>query len=507
MITFTKNLLALSFFNSISKKSSILFVFLLVVWSTVFKQTFAWLLELAANPAFRLNLMLLLTVSTIVFIRAAQSMIKYKIKLEPYWNKFSFIIILISVSWHLLNIYTARIMMLSTILFFVGGYGLFMMFTPSHFHKWGTMPLGLLLTTLPFSYNFNVLFGFPLRLQIADFVHHILSNFGVQSLSSHTIIFIENRAAHIDYTCSGIQGFCCAFICFFSLSWIEKKKLSFPWLLLLIGFLISILIGNTLRVLLLVILYALCNQIPLANMVHTMIGLLTFILPSVIVYLLFRKTNWFPQRSIQLLPNPTNKSSLPAYLLLICLFPLSCIPMRQRKQITAKPFQLILNDFNLEDIPLTNGEARLLGEYAVSLYCKKNFISNNVKGSFFLVKSNHFKAHHNPQTCLQSNGFRISDSKMLLLKPNFPVRYLSLNGGALSAYYWFTSNKSITDDYSERIWNHFFNNDLEWIMTSVLFDGEYTPENAEASKFIFSLQQTIDSLIQRSNYGNLSIKP
>jgi exosortase O len=380
-----------------------------------------------------------------------------------------------------------------------------MIFTPSQYHHWGTMPFGLLLTTLPFSYNFNVIFGFPLRLKIAELIQSILALVGIQTVGSETIILIENRASHIDYTCSGIQGICCSFICFFALSWIERKKLSLSWFLLLAGFIIATLTGNIIRVLLLVLLYGVYDQPALADMIHMLCGLLTFIIPSVIVYLLFSKTSWFPERTLQVPTITFKKNPLAAYtLLFIFMAIIIFVPHAKNKVLlTAEQIEFSPKDgMVVKDIPLTSGENRLFYDYAVPSYCKKEFKSGNSTGSFFLIKSDHFKAHHNPQNCLQSNGFRVSDSRMFLFDINFPVRYLSLNGGSSTAYFWFTSKKTITDDYSERMWNHFFNNKEIWIMASVVFDGEYTPENKDVRTVILSLQQTINTLLERPDHGN-----
>ncbi len=124
----------------------------------------------------------------------------------------------------------------------------------------------------------------------------LLGFFPIALNSQETILIIENKVANINTPCSGISGIWAAALIFFLLSWIENKKLSFQWFLCVGIFLFTIILGNIIRITILVLLYTVFEVHSLADAIHQPLGIILFFLPILLLYYLFRHTSIIPQK-------------------------------------------------------------------------------------------------------------------------------------------------------------------------------------------------------------------
>ena len=419
-------------------------------------------------------------------------------------NRWALILLAVCALLHSFNMQNSSITLVSAMLYCVGIYAIIMLFIDPTLYAWGLMPLCLMIAVMPVSYTLNTLFGFPLRYAMAQIIHGILALQGIDSIASETVILIENRVANIDMTCSGMQGFSSAFIIYFSLSWIEKKRIALPWFLLLVLFLGAVLAGNFFRVYILVLLYAVYQKELLANSIHLLLGMLGFVIPATITFILFKKTKWFSEFERKNNVKKPVKTVWPFFVAvaLIVLGILVEPPFSKDRAVPKKIVFEKVDSLNMVDNELTKGERILIREYPVDNFCKKRFTSGKLSGSIIMTKSSHYRAQHNPDLCLQSNGYRITDSKIMYIDTAFTVRQLSLNRGEASAFYWFTSADRTTGDYTERMWSHFSKREKEWVLTTVVFDGKIVCTDPDALKIINLLQIKVKKLIKRSNDGD-----
>ena len=79
--------------------------------------------------------------------------------------------------------------------------------------------------------------------------------------------------------------------------------------------------------------------------------------------------------------------------------------------------------------------------------------------------------------------------------PDFPVRFVSLGGGdgqaRLSATYWFQSAGHTTDDYGTRMWADLAAEREQWVLVTILFEGEQDPGAAEVRAFYEAVHEAV----------------
>jgi exosortase O len=89
------------------------------------------------------------------------------------------------------------------------------------------------------------------------------------------------------------------------------------------------------------------------------------------------------------------------------------------------------------------------------------------------------------------NGFQVDRMTQTKLAPDFPVRWLTLQDGKMSATYWLQSRSQTTDEFLTRIWSDISRQSRAWVMVSILFDQNRTPEQPEISTFTTSVRDAI----------------
>jgi exosortase O len=122
-----------------------------------------------------------------------------------------------------------------------------------------------------------------------------------------------------------------------------------------------------------------------------------------------------------------------------------------------------------------------------------------ITGSVILISSTTWRAHHNPERCLMLYGLSLDDSHTHLVRPDFPLRFISLGGNRAdegnirSGTYWFQSAERTTDDYATRIWADVAWERDRWVLVSILFDDVYDPHDVDVERLYLALHGVVET--------------
>ena len=152
----------------------------------------------------------------------------------------------------------------------------------------GFAALLLLIAVLPFGDHVDAHLGFRARKLTAHVVERMLGVWNVAAIPSETVLFLESGVVYVEAPCSGLRSLWSGMIFWSALSWILRARIDLGWLLRGIGFAVALLVANIARVFMIVTL-AVVLQVPrAAELVHQPIGVIGFILASVLAYLSLR---------------------------------------------------------------------------------------------------------------------------------------------------------------------------------------------------------------------------
>lgn len=368
---------------------------------------------------------------------------------------------------------------ISATAFLVYLYGFMGLFMRRELWQRTLVPFVLISMTLPFGNLMDIYLGFPLRMLAVKFVSNTLFFFGFHHITESTIVATENGAAQIDFSCSGLKGIWSGLLFYFILTWLQKLQLHVKWLLLLLCMLVGLFISNLLRILLIVLLTTVFNLELFAAILHASFGVIGYLFVCAGVYWV-ASSAWFAKgrsslhllsrnrdRSVQ--GSSQRKNSLSSLFLIMLLFLLSFIPsveIEPAKELTDLKFPE-----NWETEPLLlSSEEEYYFKVEGSSGSKYSFLVNeDIAGSILLVKSSHWRGHHNPEFCIRAGGNTIDAIQTKLIQPNLPIKWLDVNEHT-NACYWFQSPSMCTDDYGTRVWQEIQNETKNWILVSVVFN-------------------------------------
>ncbi|MDE1461905.1 exosortase O [Spartinivicinus poritis] len=371
------------------------------------------------------------------------------------------------------------------------------------------LPFALLILLLPFEGYLDIYLGFPLRLFSAEMAKHFLSSFGVIALTRESVILIENKAAIVDLSCSGLKGLWAGLIFYIFLTWIESKKLSLRWLISLMLFICCLVGFNIFRIISLVALDLVLNLPQLANYAHTMLGVLGFVFSCLFGWLLMR----LQSGNIQISPKQESMNTNPPNLSLISVgfIKRDCYglvllfiiitgsiflyePLPKQQSITNKSIELPV-DFNGKEVAFLPIEEKFFKRNSASAV-KYQFEWSGHQGSLIFVYSHYWKSQHDPRNCYLSQNITVDYEKILSLSAEYDskpveIKYLHLNGGQNSGFYWFQSPTKQTADYSSRVFSGWLTPSEPWVMVSVAWEGELSALATE--KFVGKVYSHIKS--------------
>jgi exosortase O len=412
------------------------------------------------------------------------------------------------------------------VLFLLGSYGLAGLFLAPELWRKGLSAAAAIAVVVPFWMQFTSGLGFPARILTAQAVEALLKTWHVAALSSEDIIVLDTGIAQVDLPCSGFKSLWMGTVLLLGMTWLEKRQVGLKWLLVCGANLGLLVVANVARVLTLVLLIYVLRQPALADVVHMPLGIVTFVMVSLIAWGLLR---WVPQvkdqvkdqvsnsqdsRSVTIRETQSRKNQQAQTTRLLAglvavLLTLSLIP---RPVITAPSLPSLgqLNwpaDMQVESMPLTEPEQTFFVTYPGVVADKQRFnfdlassaldsstADAGISGSMILVASPTWQAHHSPELCYIGNGFRINQMRQQQLTSTVLGRWLWLdqNQTGYAATYWFQSPHHTTDSYLTRLWADLTRQEQSWTMVSILFDQPYAPEAPEMQAFLNQVQMTLD---------------
>ncbi len=134
---------------------------------------------------------------------------------------------------------------------------------------------------MPYHEEFMLLFSYPLRLSAAALSSWILNLCGIEIVCSGTSLSLPDLNIAITDACSGINQLDAFILIAFAAVQIMHKKT--VWKILHFAFIIpSVIIGNSLRIVLTVLLYRSCGEVVLQNTWHISLGYVQIVLAMLI---------------------------------------------------------------------------------------------------------------------------------------------------------------------------------------------------------------------------------
>lgn len=421
---------------------------------------------------------------------------------------------------YLLNEAMMGMRSLSALLFVAYLYGLAGHFVTKRWWQSMFLPMLLTLLILPFEHYLDVYLGFPLRLLSAEWAGSVLSFAHIPTLSTESILMIDNRAAIVDLDCSGINSLWIGSIFYLLLTWIERYKITPYWLFIGLLLLLLLVIANVFRIVILVFLDLVLHLPELAAVLHQFLGLLGFVIACGIAWGLL---HYFAPISntvtAGLKHHKTPPSSHPlipasAILSLILVFALLYQPMAKQPINKTTHYIQLPAHYQSKEAALSVQERDFFANNHAQIQ-KLSFTlqtANNNKrlsGSMIFVWSRYWKTQHVPENCYLGQGFSITEKGVWQLAKQTHIRFLALNRPqqtesehsttmAQTGLYWFQSAHKRTPDYSSRVMDGLFNRDDEWVMVSILWDEAISMDSV--APFITELQTHIAGEFKANEY-------
>lgn len=469
-----------------------------IAWLCVNFPALQWLSKSLRDTS-RFNLILICVVTIALIIQAIRDRRSLKLSPTPVIQPQPLILMFGAALSASLGRWLLDIEQITVLLFALGTYGLGGLFlSPSVWRK-GLPTAVLIACILPFSVQFSTGLGFPARVLTSHVVEQILASWHITAISSHDIIVLENGIAHVDLPCSGLKSLWTGTLFLLVATWLENRQIKLQWLLVCATNILLLTVANIGRVLLLVLSTNVLKQPGLERILHTHLGLLGFTSACLLTWLMLQKV---PRYSSQLTHTklqpiiettvPTQPAPLAKQILIIaCILGLAFIPQPQ-----IMPAKLIAINLPVQmystPLKLTATEQDFFADYKDVLVQKQRFEWKHFSGSILLVNSSAWQAHHSPELCFVGNGLKVDAMVKQQLSSDVLGRWLSLENGTMSAAYWFQSPKRTTDEFLSRIWGELTRKDSRWVLVSVLFDKNETPNTPETSAFVSSIRNAIN---------------
>jgi exosortase O len=482
--------------------------FTIATWLYANATSVKWLSNALSNTS-TLNLLIIVSIATGLAILTAMQRVKLEIAPVPVMRAAPLglmggtAIAAIALSWFI------DLEQVTVLLFLLGSYGLLGLFVAPSRWQQGIPVAALIACVVPFSLQFTSGLGFTVRVLTSHIVEYVLSAQHITAISSHDIIVLENGIAHVDLPCSGLKSLWAGTLFLLLTTWLEKRKFGFKWLLVYAACLISTIAANVGRVMLLVVANNVLQQPQLAQILHVPVGLIGFVGACGISWLLLKFVPRHPARSEspsqredlwQAKTQEQGQLALSGKLIqtkniipIVCLIGLALFPRPVFSNIPPLALSNIhwSSEMRVQPLPLTETELEFFNSQPTTKAKKQRFQFGNLSGSMLLVSSLSWRSYHAPELCFVGNGFQVDRMTQTKLAPDFPVRWLTLQDGKMSATYWLQSRSQTTDEFLTRIWSDISRQSRAWVMVSILFDQNRTPEQPEISTFTTSVRDAI----------------
>ncbi len=400
---------------------------------------------------------------------------------------------------------------LAMMLFGLATYGLLGLWMAPRAWRAGFPAALLLIGVLPLGDFLDVFIGYPMRIATATLVRDGLTAAGVSSIGVDTVLVFENGISQIDLPCSGVKSLWTGMLFLLAATWIERRPLNLRWLWAAAVFTALLFVANLARVAVLVSVGEVLNLRFVAQLIHVPLGILGFVAvcaAGVWLMRLIPRTHTDAPESVEA-PQPRVWPSVALALALIVLNLFnSPRPLLALTDATSQPWTLnAVSEFNMAPVQLRPGEVDWLLRDGAESVTRTRFNWRGITGSLMLVPSRNWRAHHNPERCLENDGLRTEQAATHWVQGDLSVKLLTLTQGQsgaperrLSAIYWFQSAERTTDDYGTRLWSALSLNPERWVLVSILFDsvhdvrsGELAASPVQMDALVIALHDTVDA--------------
>jgi exosortase O len=385
---------------------------------------------------------------------------------------------------------------LPVVLFLLGSYGLLGLFLSPVTWKKG-LPIGAAIACLfPFGVQYSTGLGAPARVLTSHVVEYILKLGQIPAISTEDIILLDTGVAYVDSPCSGLKSMWTGTLFLLAATGLEGRQIGLRWLFVAVANLGLLAIANTARIVTLVILTHVLHQPDLAEILHVPLGLMGFIVASLLTWGLLR---WIPRsRSVAIEEKlqPQRFTLKAPAIIIASILALTLIP---HAPITTTP-TLDLSQLQWSSamqthpIALNPYEQKFFADYPGVTTQKQTFEYQGLTGSIVLVASPTWQAHHAPELCLTAFGYHIDRMVGEALTPAVTGRWLTLDGGKKTASYWFQSATRTTDDFFVRFWGEVFRKDPTWTMVSIVFDQSHSTAEPAVQSFLNSVHDSLATI-------------
>jgi exosortase O len=386
-------------------------------------------------------------------------------------------------------------------LFLLGSYGLLGLWLA----PWGWrrgLPVAIAIACLlPFGVQFSTGVGTPARIFTAQIVEWILHSWQISAISAGDVIILETGVAYVDLPCSGLKSMWTGTLFLLASTWLEGRQIGLRWVVVGLANLVFLAIANTGRVLILTLLTHVLHQSAWAEILHVPLGLIGFIMASLLTWGLLRLVpKAGMQSSLGDLQDVTPQIGLhwrallglAGLLLVLAIVPVPQVaPALAAVDLARLQWELPMQ---AQPLDLNPPEQKFFANYPGVTTRKQQFQYGELTGTSVLVASPTWQAHHSPEVCLASIGYKIAPEIQRVVTPAVTARWLSLDNGTKSAVYWFQSATRTTDDFNSRFWDDVFRRESRWTMVSAVFDRSAEPDSPTVQAFIEQTHDAIDRL-------------
>ena len=474
----------------------------LALWLWLYWPVFDYLTTIFSREDFRTNQILLLGVIFLIITQARKRGLQFRLDAVPQLARLPLALALGGSILYLLAERFLDVNTLSASLFGLASYGLLGLWLEPRRWRQGIPAILLLIGVLPFGDHMQTFIGYPMRIFTASLVRDGLAAAGIGSIGVDTILIFENGVSQIDIPCSGVKSLWTGMLFLIAATWVEKRPLTRRWLLIAAIFAGLLFIANLARVAILVTVGEVMGWRLAAEMLHVPLGVLGFVAVCVTAVWLLRKNSGLKMNDSKLKAASSSIINLqysqwlyPFLILAITLMALAYTPRPQTGLAAAAPTWNFPAELAVDPLPLKPDEYEWLTRDGAESASRMRFEWRGLSGSMILINSRTWRGHHRPERCFEVYGLSLDDSRAHLVAPDFPVRLVSLSGGApgsnLSAAYWFQSANQTTDDFGTRIWADLAPERERWVLVSILFDDEVDPNDGSVLAFYQALHQAV----------------
>jgi exosortase O len=366
----------------------------------------------------------------------------------------------------------------------VSGTGLAGLFLPAATWR-RSLPLALLAVgVLPVSTHLDVVLGLPLRRFVAACTAPL---FG--SLATETVLAIEGGYAHVDLPCAGVDSLWSAGVVLAGAAVVWGRRLDAVFVGVSALTAALLVAGNVTRVATLVGLHHVLDAPMLASIVHTPLGVLTFLAAVGPALAVLHHHRAAP------VPSEPPVAAAPVGLVVgigVVLVGLAAWPAAERPvRVAPTPHA----PAGWEPVASTPQEASFIGSRGGVVRKARH---PELGASLAMVSAHDWVVQHDPSLCLSSGGWVLDTDRPVRIGDR-PVRIarVARDGQHGTAIWWYQAEDRATDDLAERIaasWT----DPGPWVLVSVLLDHPVDPASPLLPPLTDALAEAVSTSLKES---------